>query len=209
MKAYSSFVDFLIYKLKTKSGTSKFSTSVGLNLYNQRSVAMDTLRESCKGWASVKQRAKMMTQMKKQARTVIQPDLSKNIENCVAKWHVSEEYRTRMERFTRVHEKCVKAKKKPTKAEYEDALATVGTVIHIDNGVRKNTIATITNLDFSQAEKRCNVSLPYKKLFGIICHNNFFLCISTKSLTYMLGKRRVHRETCHTDCEHGAAQQDW
>ena len=167
MKAYSNFLDFLLYKLKGKAGTSKFSSAVGLNLFNQRTVVLEGLRASCKGWKSMKERNNILAQMKKQAQTVIQPNMSKDIENCVSNWHLSDEYKSRMEAFTRLHEKCVKTKTKPSKAEYEDAVAIVGTEISICNGNRASGIGNITNQDYYMGQKRYNVSLHNKLFYSI------------------------------------------
>ena len=159
MMAYSCFVEFLQFKLEGKSGTSKFSTNTAL--FYQRGAALKRVKESCKEKA-LKERAKTQTQMKTQAKTVLQPDLSKNIENCVSNWHLSKKYKKRIEAFTETHGNCVKAKKKPTKTEYEDAVAIVGTEISICNGARKSSVSAITNLEYYQKEKRYNVSASYE-----------------------------------------------
>ena len=158
-KAYLSFLDFLIHKLNQKAGSPKFATTQGLALFNQRKTGLVVLREGCTTWKLLKEKANTQQNLKNQARSVLNPNIAKDTEDCVRNWHLSQQFKSRMDDFTEVHKKCVKMNKAPTKPEYEAVLAFVSFEISVTNGERKSSAGNITNRDFFHKEQRYNVSL--------------------------------------------------
>ena len=159
MKAYVSFVDFLLYKLKGKSGTADFSTSDGLLRYQQRKEALEELRESGKRWRQLNDRLKEYQHVRQQAKTVLIPDMDKKIEHCVKTWHESDTYKKRIENFTKCHERCIKENRKPSKKEYNDAVAIVSTELSLGNGCRASAVGQIKVLDYAAKVKVKDVSM--------------------------------------------------
>ena len=151
-KAYSSFVEFLLYLLKAKSDTAEFSSDKGRALYYQRLTALEDLRKSAKGWKKIKDKIETHRQKTDQAMRVLKPDINKAIFSCVETYINSHAYKTRVEEFSHIWETCKESNTKPTVAEYNKLVALPSTLVNIMNGSRKGVAGSILNVDFGYAE---------------------------------------------------------